>query len=239
MAVALTNGHVNRALDFYNRAGKYFIIGGTSAWENEDTPPAPDADEYKLLSIIGLKRVDNCQLVVPDENGSISYRTQNWRIVPESVTTTVTEDVVSGSSVIKVNSLVGITVGCKLRVNNLYDGVVTQINSSNSQVTLNSPAPATVASGSPVQGGALVEGAKYVYIDAYLNYDKFPIATYRQVGVCVGVTPITSDVLRAAAYATGGADEWTSLGVLEVLDNRQPNVRDIDQRELLSLIVEF
>lgn len=238
MAIAVNGGHVSRALDFYHAAGKYFIIGGTTPWDDETTPDTPNVNDFKLRDVVGLKKVDNTHLVVPDPNGSIQYRNQNWKIVADSINTTVSATgVTANATVVPVNSVAGLVVGSKLRIANLYEGNITSI--SGLLVTLDTPAPADIPSGSSVIGGALVEGAKYVYVDCYLNYDQFPLVTYRQIGLCTGVTPNTSDVLKAAAYTMNGVDEYTSLGILEILDNRVPSTRDISQRELLSLIIEF
>lgn len=239
IAIAVNGGHVSRALDFYNTVGKYFIIGGTTPWEDETTPPAPQVTDFKLNDVVGLKKVENVYLVVPDSEGSIQYRNQNWKIVSPSIETTVASaGVTANTSVVPVTSVAGMTVGSKLRIANTYEGKILSI--SESRVTLDTAAPETIKSGSKVIGGALVEGAKYVYVDCYLNYDEFPLVTYRQIGLCTRVTPNTEDILRAAFYTTGGTtDEYTSLGILEILDNRVPSTRDISQRELLSLIIEF
>ena len=238
MAIAVNGGHVARALDFYRTAGKYFIIGGTTAWDDETTPETPSVTDFKLKNVVGLKKVDNTHLVIPDTNGSIQYRNQNWKIVSESINTTVSSGGVTASaSVVPVGSVAGLTIGSKIRVANIYEGKITSI--SGLLVTLDTPAPVTIPAGSTVIGGALVEGAKYVYVDCYLNYDQFPLVTYRQIGLCTGVTPNTADILKDAAYTLNGVNEYTSLGNLEILDNRVPSTRDISQRELLSLIVEF
>lgn len=239
MAIAVNGGHVSRAIDFYNTTGKYFIVGGTTPWEDETTPPSPSIEDFKLVDVVALKKVENTHLVVPDEKGTIQYRDQNWRIVSPYFSTTVgSSGVTQGASVVPVNSISGIVVGDKLRINNLYEGKVTNINGL--LVTLDKEAPMDIPSGSPVTGGAQIEAAKYVYVDCYLEYDKFPLVTYRQVGLCTNVTPDGADVLRSAAYnISGGVDEYTSLGILEILDNRAPSTRDISQRELISLIIEF
>lgn len=238
MAIATTGGHIARALEFYNTVGKYFIIGGTQPWEDESAPPAPEADEFKLRDVVGLKRVDNTYLVVPHPNGSIQYRDQNWKIVSAKVNTTIIDPgVMRGESVIPVASVAGLVEGAKVRINNSYEATI--LSTSGSMITVDTPAPEDLPVGSTVLGGALVEGAKYVYVDCYLNYDEFPLVTYRQIGLCTGVTPNTENVLKSAAYSIGGKNEYTSLGILEVLDNRVPATRDISQREQLSLIVEF
>lgn len=238
MAIAVNGGHVSRALDFYHAVGKYFIIGGTTPWEDEATPDTPNVTDFKLIDVVGLKKVDNTHLVIPDPSGTIHYRNQNWKIVSESINTTVSATgVTANATVVPVTSVAGLVVGSKLRIANLYEGTITSI--SGLLVTLDTPAPTDIPSGSSVVGGAIVEGAKYVYVDCYLNYDQFPLVTYRQIGLCSGVTPNTSDVLKAAAYTLNGTNEYTSLGILEILDNRVPSTRDISQRELLSLIIEF
>ena len=240
MAIATNGGHISRALDFYHAEGKYFIIGGTIPWQDESTPTPPVVEDFKLIDVVGLKRVDNTYLVIPTDEtvDVISYRNQNWKKVEPVVETLVgSAGVTIGANVVPVNSVAGLVVGSKLRIANLYEGKITSI--SGLLVTLDTPAPEAIPSGSRVIGGAMVEGAKYVYLECYLNYDDFPLVTYRQIGVCTAVTPNTEDILRAASYTINNTDEYTSLGVLEILDNRPPSTRDISQRELLSVIIEF
>lgn len=238
MAIAVNGGHVARALDFYRTAGKYFIIGGTTPWDDDSAPDTPSVSDFRLKDVVGLKKVDNTHLVIPDANGSIQYRSQNWKIVSESINTTVSSaGVTNNATVVPVASVAGLTVGSKIRVANIYECKITSI--SGLLLTVDTPAPQDIPAGSTVIGGALVEGAKYVYVDCYLNYDQFPLVTYRQIGLCTGVTPNTEDVLKDAAYSLSGTNEYTSLGNLEILDNRVPSTRDISQRELLSLIIEF
>ena len=238
MAIAVNGGHISRALDFYNAVGKYFIIGGTTPWTDETNPPAPNLTDFKLLDVVGLKKVDNVHMVIPHASGTIQYRDQNWKIVSPNVNTVVSNaEVTSGSYNVTVSSVSGLVEGSKIRINNMYEGTITAI--AGTTLTLDTAAPSDIAIGSPILGGAYVEGAKYVYVDCYLNYDEFPLVTYRQLGLCTGVLPNTPDVLRSAAYAIGGSNEYTSLGILEVLDNRVPATRNVSQRELLSLIIEF
>lgn len=242
MAIALNGGHVSRALDFYDRDSKYFIIGGSNPWKNEPSPDLPDIEDYKLKDVIGLKKVDNTFLVIPDDSGDIIYRDQNWKKVNRAITTEVgSGGVINGSNSFKVVSVEGMRIGDKLRVNNLYEGIITNIEGST--VTLDTQSPATISSGSIVQGGALVEDAKYVYIECYLSYDNFPLVTYRQIGVCTEVVVadgvLDKDILIDAAYNSKGVSDYDSLGVLEILDNRAPITRDINMRERISMIIEF
>lgn len=241
MAIATNSGHVSRAIDLYRKEGKYFSVGKTSAWTDESNPPDPSAETYKLDELVALKKVDNVQLVVPDnDNGSIVYRDSKWRIVQEKLTTTVgSGGVAQGSSDVIVASLAGISVGCRLRIGSTYEGKVTAINASSNTVTLDQSAPSTIAEGSEVLGGAYVEGAKYVYVSCTLSYDTFPIVTYREVGFHTEVLPNNVDILRSSEYATSGSDEFTDLGNLEIIDNRPPTTRTQDQSESISIIIEL
>lgn len=239
MAIALNGGHVARALDFYNKPGKYFIIGGTTPWESESAPTTPNPTDFKLVDVVGLKKVDNTHLVIPDPNGTIKYRDTSWKIVPESISTLVTSSGVTiNSTAVPVASVEGLNVGSKVRIADTYEGKITSI--SGLILTLDTAAPVAISAGSKVLGGAAVEGAKYVYVDCYLEYNKFPLITYRQIGLCTGVTP-DEDILLSEAYVSSYPQYsvYTSLGILEILDNRVPSTRDSSQRELLSLIIEF
>ena len=249
MAIATLQGHTQRAIDFFNKAGKYFVLGGTEPWNPDDaSPDKPTGTEYKLRDIIGFKRVDRCFLVVEVTDQEIAqygytdivnYRTQKWRRVDLPIRTTVKSTAVSaGDTIITVSSLEGMNVGNKVRVADTYEGIIVGKNETTNQITLNTPATTTVGVGAVIETGALVEGAKYVYVECYLDYDQFPVdVSYRQIGLCSEVAP-DKNVLRAAKY-NGGVNEYTSTGVLEVIDNRAPSTRDIDQREQLSLILEY
>lgn len=237
MAIAVNGGHVSRALDFYKSVGKYFIIGGTTPWDDETSPDPPDLYEFRLKDVVGLKKVENTHLVIPQEDGTIQYRDQNWKIVTEYISTRVSTNIPQGSYSVAVSSVAGLTEGSKVRIANLYEGKITSINEN--ILILDTAAPDIIPETSLVEAGARVEGAKYVYIDCRLRYDEFPLVTYRQIGICTGVTPSASDILLSASYSSSGKDEFTSLGTLEVLDNRPPYIRDIATTELLSIIIEF
>lgn len=84
---------------------------------------------------------------------------------------------------------------------------------------------------------ALEQGARWVYVMSYIAYDEFSTdLIYRQIGVYTGLT-------KAAGVASGKSNllpsEVENPGILEVLDNRTPVYRELDQRESLSVIIEF
>lgn len=83
---------------------------------------------------------------------------------------------------------------------------------------------------------ALDESARWVYLDTTILYDEIPTGFYRQVGVFSDLTPETS-VPEGKYNLT--PSEVAEEGVLEVIDNRQPSNRQIDQTEKISLILEF
>lgn len=76
-------GHTARALDFFNRTG-YFGIGGTTAWNDENTPDTPT--EYSILSeTIGYKLIETKFLVYPVPEGEestsdLEFNNLKWRI---------------------------------------------------------------------------------------------------------------------------------------------------------------
>lgn len=243
MAIAVNGGHVSRAIDFYDRENKYLIIGGSKPWDDEPDPDMPKIEDFKLRDVIGLKKLDNTFFVIPDnsDRATIVYRDQKWRVVPKEINTVVGDGgVVNNSDTFDLESVEGLSVGSKIRINNLYEGFITEMNGNT--ITIDTLAPATIPAGSPVIGGALVENAKYVYIEGYLEYDRFPLTTYRQIGLCTGVVPAdpsVTNVLRSAEFNPAGVNEYSSLGVLEILDNRSPIPRDINMRERISMIIEF
>ena len=93
MAVCTLEGHVSRALDFYNKENIFVCIGKKNPW-NEDTvdsydsnvdydryPPVPKNTDT-IIEPIGYKKIDSRFMVVEDNvNGSLEYRGTRWRIV--------------------------------------------------------------------------------------------------------------------------------------------------------------
>jgi len=84
---------------------------------------------------------------------------------------------------------------------------------------------------------AYAEKARYVYMTTSIRYDELPLGFYRQVGVyagierAVGVSVSKNNLLPSEAKA--------GFGVLEVVDNRGPSNRQNDQKEILSITIEF
>lgn len=87
------------------------------------------------------------------------------------------------------------------------------------------------------ESDAISNGARWVYITTYIDYNNLPInLSYRQIGVVTGLS-VKSGVSPTKLSLL--PNEIGNSGLLEVLDNRTPIYRDADQRERLSLIIEF
>jgi len=81
MAISTVYGHVSRALDFYAKDDLYFCIGRTTAWDEENIPPAPDVNIQDVEEAIAFKKVLEKKIVVPDPAGSIFYMGDMYREV--------------------------------------------------------------------------------------------------------------------------------------------------------------
>lgn len=90
---------------------------------------------------------------------------------------------------------------------------------------------------SVTEADAVTKGARWVYLEAELNYDELPTTeAYRQVGIYTGLTPIST--ISPNQYVLL-PNQVKTLGMLEVLDDRKPVYRDNDVREILKIILEF
>lgn len=169
MSVSTVASHVKRALSFFNDPAIYLGIGKSSAWADDNNPPAPDTNATTLLELIGFRKADNVYMVVQDNtNGTIAYQNTKWSIVTPS--------------------------------------------------------------------NAYTQGAKWVYVSATINYDELPLGYYRQVGVFSGLQ--LANGVSGSQLALLPA-QVSNVGTLEVIDNRQPSNRQTNQKETLSVVIEF
>ncbi len=79
--IVTIDARIQRALDFYNQDSLWFAFGKTSAWPDDDNPPIPDPELRELLELVGMKKITTKYLVVPDDEGAIIFREQNFRSV--------------------------------------------------------------------------------------------------------------------------------------------------------------
>jgi len=82
----------------------------------------------------------------------------------------------------------------------------------------------------------ITDGARWVYVSAWLMYDEFPVAAYRQEGVYSGVVPDASVPPGATILLPG---QVASYGLLEAITNRRKIQRRADQKEFIEFILEF
>lgn len=83
---------------------------------------------------------------------------------------------------------------------------------------------------------ALAQGARWVYVDTYIRYTELPIVPYRVVCVISNLLP-TADVAPGKTALL--PNEVLDAGIVEVVDNRGAVNRQVDQREQLSMVIEF
>ena len=171
MAVTTIDGHVSRALDFYNKTDLYFVLGHPNPWDIEAKPPEAKVTD-KITDPLGYLFISTKLLVRPLTNlsaSSITYRDTKWELVD---------------------------------INECYQ-----------------------------------KQARWVYMTAFVEYDMMSTdAVYRQIGICTGLTR-KPNVLPGQLFLLPSDVE--SPGVLEVIDNRKPKYRELDQREKVSCIIEF
>lgn len=61
----------------------WFGVGRTTPWTNESNPPQETANTTVISEIQGFKRVEQVLYVVPDNNGTIIFKGQKYRVVNE------------------------------------------------------------------------------------------------------------------------------------------------------------
>lgn len=82
----------------------------------------------------------------------------------------------------------------------------------------------------------ITEGARWVYVAAWLRYSELPLVSYRQVGVFAD-TVLKADTPpgKLALLPT----EIDHAGLCVVINNRDPLSRAADQKELQEFVIEF
>ena len=83
---------------------------------------------------------------------------------------------------------------------------------------------------------ALTEGARWVYLDTYVRYNELPLTSYRQIALFSRLVKAEGVLSNQVALLP---DEVADYGIIEFIDNRKAVNRQIDQRELLSVVLEF
>ena len=80
-------GHCSRAISFFELKDVFFAIGRTTEWADDETtnpnfiPPEPDRSATGLDELIGMKLVSKKLLVAPDEEGTLIWRDNKYKIL--------------------------------------------------------------------------------------------------------------------------------------------------------------
>lgn len=83
---------------------------------------------------------------------------------------------------------------------------------------------------------AFKEGAKWVMLEVFLEYDELPVnVQYRQVGIFTGLVPQVGYEKTEALLPA----QVKNKGIMEVIDNRKVEYRDIDKKEGIVVIIQF
>lgn len=77
---------------------------------------------------------------------------------------------------------------------------------------------------------------RWLYVQAWLRYDEFPICNYRQTGVYAGTilvdgSPVNKQVVKP--------DEVKDMGFLLAVTNQSPLQREVTHRESIEYILEL
>ncbi|WP_139489371.1 hypothetical protein [Brevibacillus dissolubilis] len=86
------------------------------------------------------------------------------------------------------------------------------------------------------QEEGIEQNCRWVYVQAWLSFDTFPVITFRQTGVFVSLTqkaevPVNKQVLYP--------DDVVHPGFLIIMNNRTPISREATQKESVDFIIEF
>ena len=79
--------------------------------------------------------------------------------------------------------------------------------------------------------------ARWIYLDFQLDPNDFVGFTYRQIGLYSDLKILPPATQSMKIYTPDLIQ--TGSGILEVVQNRKPVARQIDQRELVSVVLEF
>lgn len=247
-ATSTSVAHVSRALDVFESETLYLGIGQQSAWADENAPATTIPTSLEINQIIGYKKVSDKYMVVPDPSGAITYRDSQWRIIPANRFKFQLVSITSeGSSTITIQSydatqLDSLTVGSKVMlqdgIQEGFQSVITNITGTGNQrvLTVEDEADQTYGIGTICHWGIVGELCRAVFLGTWVRFDELPLYPYRVIGVfnrltlAAGVSSSTLALLPA---------QVEDPGLLEVVEFRKVTSRDIDQKEYISVIVEF
>jgi len=77
--------------------------------------------------------------------------------------------------------------------------------------------------------------SRYLYCSTLLKFDEFPLVTFRQFGVCVGVVPTSGNEYKSVLLS----DEVAEWGKLIGYVNHSPIGRSAVSKNLLEVVIEL
>ena len=243
-----TFSHTSRALDLFSSPSLYFGVGHQSPWPDDNTPPLVNFNDMEIYQVIGYKKVEDIYMVTPDNSGSIIYRDSTWRVVsPVMYKFQLIAEVNPGDSQIVIqssdpNKIIAITPGTKILMENGcsagLSSMIGSVSSSGTQATIDllTHIDITYPAGSWVHWGVLAESCRCVLVGTWIRYDELPLFPYRVIGVFNRLQVASGVASNTMALLPHQVE---SSGIMECVQYRLPFSRNIDQREYLSVIIEF
>ncbi len=78
-----------------------------------------------------------------------------------------------------------------------------------------------------------------LYLDVLLDYDNYPLISFRAIGLLENPTWMNVDIETDCTEQEYDVGDLHSQGVLHYIDNRLVTHRSISQKEKVSIILEF
>lgn len=123
MPILTESHHVTQALRFLAATNKYCAIGRTTAWADEQNPPAPSASATTVEEVQAYAPLAQATLVIPDEDGLIEFLGDQYTAV--AVEDAYTEGAVRVYVVARFEYAVGgLPPLCTFRQVGIFSGLV-------------------------------------------------------------------------------------------------------------------
>lgn len=259
-ATTTTAGHVARALRFFNESELFFGIAVTEPWDNESVPD--NADPLAVnIGKISLKTYSGASLnsgnttvdfsTAPFLNGVLTYRVvaltaSTYEVRRMDNNTVVGSASYAAQSAARTNIVQGLAIkvtSTSMSAGDYFsfkvDGPIGYKAVSSKYMVIPDDSGTIDYRGqrwlivSPSE--AYTRGARFVYVQARMQYDELPITDFRQIGVFSGLTRATGVSNVDLSLLPSQVE---STGALELIDNRTVITRNINQQENFSFIIE-
>lgn len=259
-ATTTTSGHVARAIRLFNEVEIFTGISITDPWGDESNPDTTDATSINIGKI-SLQTYSGSSLSstntfvtlnqTPFLGGVVNYKITALSATTFEVRNADTNIVVGNSSyTFSATPFTNIVQGLSISVTSntmttgqyftfKVDGPIGFKAVEQKYLVIPDNSGTIDYRGQkwlivdPSQ--AYAKGARWVYVMATMRYDELPITDFRQIGVFTGLTRangVSNSVLALLP------SQVASTGALEIIDNRTAITRNVNQKEVLSFIIE-